>query len=95
LLAKIKPNKIYLVTDALAPTGTPTTDFIWAGKRLTVKDGRCVDASGRLGGSTITMNDTIKNCVEVCNIGLDKALTMATSIPAQVMKLDHKMGKID
>ena len=39
LVAKIKPNKIYLVTDAVTATGTSMTEFNWAGKRLYVKNG--------------------------------------------------------
>lgn len=39
LVTKLKPNKIYLVTDAVTATGTTMTEFNWAGKRLYVKNG--------------------------------------------------------
>lgn len=34
------------------------------------------------------------NCVEVCQISLEQALTMATVTPAELLKLDDQMGSV-
>lgn len=94
LITKLKPNQVYLVTDAVTPTGTDMTEFDFAGKHLHVQDGKCLDANGTLGGANLTMNQAVKNCVEACGISLEQALAMATSIPAKVLNLDYCMGKI-
>jgi N-acetylglucosamine-6-phosphate deacetylase len=94
LLAKLRSNSVYLVTDAVTPTGTELSEFKFAGKQLYVKDGRCVDDSGTLGGAYLTLNTAVANCVKHCHISLEQALAMASRIPAQVLKLDHELGKI-
>lgn len=94
LLKKVKDNQVYLVTDAVTPTGTEMTEFDFAGKHLYVKDGKCLDNEGVLGGAYLTMNDGVKNMVKYCNIDLATALKMATLIPLKVLDLDNEMGYI-
>lgn len=94
LLNKTKPNKIYLVTDSVTATGTNMVEFSLGGKILYVKDGKCVDKDGVLGGAFLTMNEAVKNVTKSCNIELENALNMASLIPAKVMKLNKLLGKI-
>lgn len=94
LMTNLKPNSIYLVTDAVTPTGTDMTEFDFAGKHLYVRDGKCVDDAGTLGGAYLTMNEAIENCVEKCDLSLEQSLTMATLIPARLLGLDDQIGRI-
>ncbi len=94
LLQKLKPSQVYLVTDAVAPTGTDITEFKFAGKQLYIKDGKCIDKDGVLGGAILTMNHAIRNCVENCSLSLEESLAMASTIPARVMGMDKLLGKI-
>ncbi len=94
LVTKMKPTSIYLVTDAVTPTATDMTEFDFAGKHLYVKDGKCVDSDGTLGGAYLTMNEAVKNCVLHCDISLEQALAMATIVPAQLMGLPNEIGNI-
>lgn len=94
IIHKIKADKIYLVTDAVTPTGTNIEEFKLAGKTLYVKQGKCLDELGILGGAYLTMNEAIQNCVTHCNIDLVSALKMASSIPAKVMQLSESLGVI-
>lgn len=95
LLNKTKADKIYLVTDSVTPTGTDMVEFDFADKALYVKDGKCVDANGVLGGANLTMNQAIANCVKHCGIDLEHALKMASQIPARLMGIDKKIGRIE
>ncbi|MCJ2375766.1 N-acetylglucosamine-6-phosphate deacetylase [Vibrio sp. ZSDZ34] len=91
---KIKGEKLVLVTDATAPAGADMEHFIFVGKKVYYKDGKCVDENGTLGGSALTMIEAVQNTVEHAGIALDEALRMATLYPAKAIGVDQKLGRI-
>ncbi|MGF1775480.1 N-acetylglucosamine-6-phosphate deacetylase [Vibrio nomapromontoriensis] len=91
---KVKGEKLVLVTDATAPAGAEMDYFIFVGKKVYYKDGKCVDENGTLGGSALTMIEAVQNTVEHAGIALDETLRMATLYPAKAMGLDNKLGRI-
>ncbi|MCY9851666.1 MULTISPECIES: N-acetylglucosamine-6-phosphate deacetylase [Vibrio] len=91
---KVKGEKLVLVTDATAPAGADMDYFIFVGKKVYYKDGKCVDENGTLGGSALTMIEAVQNTVEHAGIALDEALRMATLYPAKAMGLEDKLGRI-
>lgn len=91
---QLKKEKLILVTDATAPAGADIESFIFVGKTVYYKDGKCIDENGTLGGSALTMNHAIKNTVEHVGIALDEALRMATLYPAQAIGVDNQFGRI-
>ena len=91
---KLKGDKLVLVTDATAPAGADMDHFIFVGKKVYYRDGKCVDENGTLGGSALTMIEAVQNSVEHVGIALDEALRMATLYPARAIGVDHKLGLI-
>lgn len=91
---KIKGDKLILVTDAAAPAGADMDHFIFVGKKVYYRDGMCVDESGTLGGSALTMIEAVQNSVEHVGIALDEAVRMATLYPARAIGVDDKFGAI-
>ena len=91
---KIKGEKLVLVTDATAPAGADMEYFIFVGKKVYYRDGKCVDENGTLGGSALTMIEAVQNTVEHAGIALDEALRMATLYPATAMGVEDKLGRI-
>ncbi|OEF09252.1 N-acetylglucosamine-6-phosphate deacetylase [Vibrio genomosp. F10] len=91
---KIKGEKLVLVTDATAPAGAEMDHFIFVGKKVYYRDGKCVDENGTLGGSALTMIEAVQNTVEHVGIALDEALRMATLYPAAAMGVDDQLGRI-
>ncbi len=91
---KIKGEKLVLVTDATAPAGADMDYFIFVGKKVYYRDGKCVDENGTLGGSALTMIEAVQNTVEHVGIALDEALRMATQYPAKAMGLEEKLGRV-
>ena len=91
---KIKGEKLVLVTDATAPAGADMEYFIFVGKKVYYRDGKCVDENGTLGGSALTMIEAVQNTVEHAGIALDEALRMATLYPAQAIGVESKLGRI-
>lgn len=91
---KIKGEKLVLVTDATAPAGANMDYFIFVGKKVYYRDGKCVDENGTLGGSALTMIEAVQNTVEHVGIALDEALRMATLYPAKAIGVDNKLGRV-
>ncbi len=80
-----KPNKMVLVTDAVAwRTGS-------AGKiRLVMSDGAPRLEDGTLAGSAVTMPEALKVCVNQAKVQLKHALLAASTHPAEVMGLTDR-----
>ncbi|MGO2160863.1 MAG: N-acetylglucosamine-6-phosphate deacetylase [Vibrio toranzoniae] len=91
---KIKGEKLVLVTDATAPAGANMEYFIFVGKKVYYRDGKCVDENGTLGGSALTMIEAVQNTVEHAGIALDEALRMATLYPATAIGVESKLGRV-
>ncbi|EPZ8229948.1 N-acetylglucosamine-6-phosphate deacetylase [Vibrio alginolyticus] len=91
---KIKGEKLVLVTDATAPAGANIDHFIFVGKKVYYRDGKCVDENGTLGGSALTMIEAVQNSVEHAGIALDEALRMATLYPATAIGVEDRLGRV-
>ena len=91
---KIKGEKLVLVTDATAPAGANIDHFIFVGKKVYYRDGKCVDENGTLGGSALTMIEAVQNTVEHAGIALDEALRMATLSPATAIGVEDRLGRV-
>ncbi|WP_064602590.1 N-acetylglucosamine-6-phosphate deacetylase [Photobacterium sp. J15] len=91
---RLKDDKLILVTDATAPAGADIDHFIFVGKKVYYRDGKCVDENGTLGGSALTMIEAVQNSVEHAGIALDEAIRMATLYPARAISVDNKLGAI-
>ncbi len=91
---KLKGERLFIITDAVAPAGSNIESFIFEGKLIKVKDKQCFDANGSLAGAMITMIESIANLVNHLDLPLDEALRMATLYPARVINVDDKLGSI-
>ncbi|CEO39859.1 N-acetylglucosamine-6-phosphate deacetylase [Photobacterium kishitanii] len=91
---KMKQSHLVLVSDATAPAGANIDSFLFTGKKVYYRDGKCVDENGTLGGSALTMIEAVQNSVEHIGIALDEAIRMATLYPARAIGVDKKLGAI-
>lgn len=91
---KIMGERLYLVTDAVAPVGTDMEYFYFEGNKVFYKDGKCFGEDGTLGGSALTMNAGVRNLVKYCDITLEEAVRMATLYPAKAVNIDNEYGKL-
>ena len=89
-----RPDRFMLVTDAMANVGSSQDSFMLQGKRITVKDGRCVDENGVLSGSALDMASAVRNCVELVGLPLAQAARMASQYPAEFLGLGGELGRI-
>ncbi len=91
---KIKGDRLFVVTDAIAPAGSDIKTFPFEGKQIHVENGRCVDENGTLAGSSITMIESVANLVKNVGMSLQEALRMANLYPARAIRVDDKLGSI-
>jgi len=89
-----RADRFMLVTDAMSSVGTDSDSFLLQGKRILVRDGRCVDESGVLSGSALDMATAVRNTVSLLGVPLEQALRMASRYPAEFLGLGSEIGRI-
>ncbi|MGL5253861.1 MAG: N-acetylglucosamine-6-phosphate deacetylase [Brevinema sp.] len=87
-------SHLFLVSDAVFPAGTTIEKFIFAGKEIFHKNGKCVDINGTLGGAGMMLDECLRNIVEHVNIPLAEALRMVSTVPAHAIRMDKEFGYI-
>ncbi|WP_150538262.1 N-acetylglucosamine-6-phosphate deacetylase [Actinobacillus vicugnae] len=92
---RVKGNKLCIVTDATAAAGADIDQFDFVGTTVYVRDGKCYDANGTLGGASITMIESVKNAVQEVGIPLDETLRMCSYYPAIAIGVDDRLGSIE
>ena len=83
-----------LVTDAMSSVGTDQTSFMLQGKKIIVRDGKCVDEQGTLSGSALDMASAVRNAITMLGIDLAQAVRMASTNPARFLGMDDEIGRI-
>ena len=81
-------NKIFLVSDALAPLGLPDGIYPWDDRPITVTNGTARLPDGTLSGTTVPLLNTVNNLVkwQVCET--EQAINLAIAAPRQAINLD-------
>jgi N-acetylglucosamine-6-phosphate deacetylase len=93
-LAAKRAERFMLVTDAMPCVGSGQDSFVLQGRRIRVEDGVCVDEKGTLAGSAVDMARSVRNCVEMLGLPLERAARMASTYPAQFLGLGSELGRI-
>jgi N-acetylglucosamine-6-phosphate deacetylase len=80
-------DKIFLVSDALAPLGLPDGSYPWDDRPITVTNGTARLPDGTLSGTTLPLLDSVNNLVywDVCRA--EKAIDSAIVAPRLAMNL--------
>lgn len=87
LLNSSKPDKIFLVSDALAPIGLPNGVYPWDSRKITVKNGTASLNDGTLAGTTLPLLTTVQNLVKWNICSHQKAIALATETPRKAIGL--------
>ncbi|OLA10502.1 MAG: N-acetylglucosamine-6-phosphate deacetylase [Coprobacillus sp. 28_7] len=95
VLYKIKgQDKITLITDGIEAKHLPDGKYKLGGQDVYVKGKEARLADGTLAGSTLKMNDAIRNMQGVIGLSMEKAIDLATINPARVLGIDNQKGSI-
>lgn len=87
-------ERFMLVSDAMPSVGATTTSFQIQGRTITVSGDKIVDEEGRLAGAHLDMAGAVRNTVNLLGVSLAGALRMASTYPAEFLKLGDQVGRI-
>ncbi|HEY9825887.1 MAG TPA: N-acetylglucosamine-6-phosphate deacetylase [Stenomitos sp.] len=87
LLRASAPERLCLVSDALAPLGLPDGIYPWDSRSIEVKQGTARLPDGTLSGTTLPLLDGVRNLVkwDICSV--EMAIALATETPRAALAL--------
>ncbi|MFC6996348.1 N-acetylglucosamine-6-phosphate deacetylase [Rufibacter roseus] len=94
LAKKMLGQKLLLISDCAACVGSDIEFSAFGNFVSYYRNGRCETEDGRLAGSALTMLKAVQNTVNMVGLPVDEAIRMATLYPAQVLKLEQKVGQL-
>ena len=87
-------ERVVAVTDAMRAAGLGDGQYAAVDGFVTVKNGEARTADGGLAGSTLTMQEALKNMMRFCGLTLEEALPMLTRAPARSIGLYPQKGSL-
>jgi N-acetylglucosamine-6-phosphate deacetylase len=95
LLVKTKGiDRTILITDAIRATGMPDGQYALGDQQVQVRKGIARTEAGGLAGSTLTLDQALRNIMSYADLSLPQALPMATRVPAEALGLKNRKGQI-
>ena len=85
-------DRIALITDAMSGAGLQDGVYDLVGQVVTVKDGCATLADGTIAGSTVLMNQCVRNIHQLVGVPLQEAVKMASLVPARAMGFANRLG---
>ncbi len=89
-----RPEGLFLVTDAMAFAGTDRREMHLQGRPIRREAGRLTLADGTLAGADLTLPQAIARLIGEIGIAPERALAMATRIPAELIGAGAHRGRI-
>jgi N-acetylglucosamine-6-phosphate deacetylase len=89
------PDRVTLVTDAMAATGAGDGDYVLGELAVRVEDGvaRLVEG-GAIAGSTLTMDRAFQFVVREAGVAIEDAVRMASANPAALLGVGDRVGSL-
>ncbi len=87
-------TRIMLVSDAMPTAAGGPDHFNLQGRMVRREEGRLSLEDGTLAGSNLTLDEAVRYCVNQLGISIEDALCMASLTPAQFIRADHQLGRI-
>ena len=95
LIYKLKgPQKIALISDCINAGGLNDGEYKLGKMDVVVQQGVARTASGSLAGSTLTLEQAVKNMHQLGSVELREAINMASIVPAQFLNIASQVGSL-
>src|SRR5690606_12959066 len=88
------PDKVSLISDSIAPTGSGDGDFELWGEKIKVRDGITQNERGSIAGSVITMLDAVKRMRQL-GFSSSEVAAMAWGNPTRLLGIDKECGSLE
>lgn len=90
------PDRIALVTDAMAAAGSEDGDYRLGALNVAVRDGvAMLRGTNTLAGSTLTQDAALRRAITQCGLSPADAVAALTRTPARALGEDHRLGLLD
>lgn len=86
-------GRVILISDGISATGMPDGKYMLGGMEVTVTQGVCRNAEGKLAGSTLTLDRALRNIVAL-GVPFAEAVRMLTLNPAKLLGIEFKKGAL-
>ena len=94
LVKMLGPERTVVITDALAGAGAHDSDFDFAGQPAQVIRGAARLSDGTITGSVLTMDQALRNVLQMTEVSLQQAVGMLTLNPAHAAQASHRKGRL-
>jgi N-acetylglucosamine-6-phosphate deacetylase len=88
------PERLYLVTDAIAAAGMESGEYPLATRRVYLKEGVPKLEDGTLAGSVLAMNEAFRNVLTFTGCTVPEAVRMAAATPARLIGEGGRKGRL-
>lgn len=88
------PDRLYLVTDAIAAAGMGSEEYPLAIRRVYLEEGVPKLEDGTLAGSVLTMDEALRNVLAFTGCTLPEAVRMAAVTPARLVGEGGRKGRL-
>ena len=95
LLAKIKGDKLCLITDCIRAGGMPDGDYTLGGQPVHKEGIKCLMPDGTIAGSVLKLNEAVYNLYTNSELELYEAVKCASLNPAAAMGADDEIGSLE
>lgn len=95
LVAKIKGDKLVLITDCTRAGGMPDGEYTLGGQKIFVNGIKCLLEDGTIAGSVLKLNDAVKNVYNNTGMPLWAVVKAASLNPAKAIGVDDRKGSLD
>ena len=95
LIAKIKDNKLCLITDCIRAGGMPDGDYTLGGQPVHKEGIKCLMPDGTIAGSVLKLNEAVRNLYENSNLEIYEAVNCASLNPAMALGKDKEIGSLE
>lgn len=87
-------QNIALITDCMRAGGLDDGDYQLGSQTITVTNGEARTKCGSLAGSTCSLDQALRNMIQLSGVPEWEAVQMATSVPAKYLDIDQRLGSI-
>lgn len=95
LVAKIKGDKLCLITDCIRAGGMPDGDYTLGGQPVHKEGIKCLMPDGTIAGSVLTLNKAVYNLWSNTGLELWEAVKCASLNPATALGEEAEIGSIE
>ncbi len=95
LIAKIKGDKLCLITDCIRAGGMPDGDYTLGGQPVHKEGIKCLMPDGTIAGSVLKLNEAVYNLYENSDLEIYEAVACASLNPAMALGEDKEIGSLE